>query len=167
MIKIYYTVEEIFKKEYVNHSKEFREGFSHALRLFRIGFEKRTDFNKSVKIHEQEIEIKELRKVIRQLDEKIIKMAETIEKTSLISGLPLNVFHEFFVDSGVGSFKIVTNMDRDTINACLINFAARTQFKQVDEAKSKLIQYINSKSVMGFKAYKDKSIAIKEGVKVE
>ena len=75
--------------------------------------------------------------------------------SALASGTPLDTFREVEVETKVGVFSVVINMDKSTLLACLTNFKARYDFTRVDECKSKLLQYINNKSSYGFRAYKD------------
>lgn len=165
-LRVYYTIEEIFKTEIKSKSKEFKEGFKSCLDLLKIGCEKRTDYNKLIRIHELEIENHKLKKIISVKHNKLADLERDLGSTSLITGIATELYREFLVDTPVGNFTIVVNMDTDTMNLCLINFNQKHSFKAIDEGKSKLLGYINNKASHGFKGYKSKYEAIKEGVKM-
>lgn len=164
-LKVFYHVESTFK-EYEDHSREFKDGFLTCLRLFDIGFRKRIDYNLRYRNHELEEENKKLKKILQTKYSKIKDFERDLGISSLISGHPMELFREVLIETAIGNFTIVVNLDENTINACVTNFALRNTYKTPDECKSKLLQYINNKKEHGFKAYKDKLIAIKEGVKM-
>jgi hypothetical protein len=167
ILKVYYTVEELFNTKFANHSPQFKKGFEKCLLLFHIGLKRRTDYNLAIKNVELEKEVKELKKVVKRKYEKLRDMEHDMQNISMISGIPTEDFRIVLIETDLGNFSIVVNMDQNTLNACLVNFALRYTFKTVDEGKSKLLKYINNKNDYGFRAFKDENVAIKEGVKLQ
>lgn len=157
MLKIYETVARVLKTEYPNPTKEFKEGAEVTLKLFEIGIRKSNQFNAALQVKELEIENKKQKATITQLQKEIANKQEQLFEMTLISGLPLQKFitYSIPVEGHSQMIEIVTNMDNETMQACLYNFSARHSYKRPDEAKSKLLTYINSKKHAGFYAYKD------------
>ena len=127
------------------------------MQLFEIGIRKSNQFNAALKVRELEIENKKQRATISHLQNEITNKQDKLLELTLISGLPLNKFITYTIPVSGHSqtIEIVTNMDIETMQACLFNFEARHSYKRPDEAKSKLLTYINSKKHSGFYAYKD------------
>lgn len=157
MLKIYETVAGVLNKEYSNTTEEFKKGTELTLKLFEIGIRRSNRFNAALKVRELEIENKKQKATIEQLHKEIANKQEKLFEMTLISGLPLQKFVTYTipVKGHHQMIEIVTNMDNETMQACLYNFSSRHSYKRPDEAKSKLLTYINSKKHMGFYAYKD------------
>lgn len=166
MLKIYETVARLLYKQFPNPSEEFRNGAEFVLKMFEIGIRTSTRFNSALRVKELEIEVDKQKATIEQLRREIANKQDRLLELSLISGVPLTKFITYTIPvKGHKPFDIVTNMDEETIQACLFNFNARHTYKRPDEAKFKLIAYINSKKHYGFHAYKDWKTFRKEHLK--
>jgi hypothetical protein len=167
MIDIFNTVESIYKRNYIEKEDKFKEGFEECLALFETGIFKSVRYNLTIRNHQLEHENKDKDKRIRNLNTEIKRIQEKLNKKVLVDAKPLALYSEFAVTCPFGELKIVTNMEKSTFEFCLMNFALRYKYTTVDECKSKILQYINSYSSRGFRAFKSKETAIKEGVKLE
>jgi hypothetical protein len=155
MLSIYERVRAVLLKNYNEESEEFKKGVQLAMSLIEIGIKKSFHYNQALRVKELEEITKKQKAGIRSLNKEIANLRSRLNDTSLVSGVPTEEFGEINIGTSVGEFSVVTNMTDETMMACLINFEARNTFNRVDEAKSKLLTYINSKNYAGFYAYKD------------
>lgn len=156
MLKIYETVRSVMVRHYRKESIEFKRGASVAMKLFETGIKKSETFNQAIKIKELEKEIQLLKIAVREKTYLIEELREKLINTSLISGVPAKKFQEYIIPiTDLGTFNIVTNIDSPTLTFCIYEFVQKHQFKRIDEAKSKLLVFINNKNHLGFYAYKD------------
>ena len=166
MIDIFNTVESLYKRNYREENEEFKRGFERALALLEVGIYKSTRYNIGVENKTLKEDLKERDKTIRFLNKKLEVVQNKLSKKILVSGTPLDYFKEYEVESSVGKITLLTNMDKETFEFCCINFSTRYKYKVLDECKSKLLQYINSYKSKGFRAFKNRDVAIKEGAKI-
>ena len=157
MLKIYETVVGVLKKEYSKESEAFKKGAETTLKLFEIGIRTSNHFNKAIQLRELEIENRKQKSTIEHLQREVSNKKEKLFEMTLISGVPLDrpITYTIPVGGHSQTIEIITNMDSETMQACLFNFNARHTYKRPDEAKSKLLTYINNKKHYGFYAYKD------------
>lgn len=166
MIDIFNTVESLYKRNYREESEEFKKGFEICLALFETGIYQSTRYNLSLENNTLKLEVKEKDKVIRFLNKKINKNQDKLKEKVLVDAQPTEVFRHFSLGTIYGDISIVVNMERSTFEFCMINFSRRYSYKSLDECKTKVLQYINSFKARGFAAYKNKEVAIKEGVRL-
>jgi hypothetical protein len=168
MLKIYYTIASIYKRYYSTRSKDFKAGFEECLRLVDIGMCKHPQYNAFVLVHELEKEKEEQLKIIREHQRTIRKLTNKVREKSLFAQTPAQRFTEHEVAlADQTSFTIIHNLENESFKNMCVNFAFRYKWQDATEAKAMMIQFINSKSSQGFKAYKDEKTAIKEGVKIK
>ena len=167
MLLIYYTLESIFKRNYKNKNEEFKKGFLECLHYLDIAMKKNPQFNAHIRVQELEKEKLEIQKIIKEKDLTINKLNKRIQERSLSSNPPTKWFRTYTVrisEPVVTTFDIVTNMQYETFLNMSTNFGARFSWTTEDECKAQMLQYINSKSAQGFKAYKDEKTALKDNV---
>lgn len=168
MLKIYYTICSHFKRYYQDRSEQFKAGFEECLRLVDIGMCKHPQYNAFVLVHELEKEKEEQLKIIREHQRTIRKLTNRIREKSLFAQTPAQRFTEHKVElADLSSFTIIHNLENESFKNMCTNFTFRYKWSSATEAKAMMVQYINSKSSQGFKAYKDEKTAIKEGVRVK
>lgn len=157
MIKVIRVITQVFRKHYLEHSPEFQEGFKTAIRLITIGFENSTQYNWHFEADKLIKENKELKKIIQSQKQQLEVKIKALDEVSLFSSSPSKTYKEYLVDcEEKGSFTVITNMDSELFSVLLYNFGIRYSYKKSDEAKSKLLSYINSKNNVGYYAFKDK-----------
>lgn len=163
MLSIYETVSRTLEK-YKNENEDFHKGVKTVMGLFEIGIRKSTQFNLALKVRELEKQLNKQKTVIENQRKEINLKANKIFELSLISGQPTKEFRTFEIPIGETKeiIEIVTNMDVEMMQTCLYNFHKRHKFKRYDEAKSKLLMFINSKNHLGFFAYKSEKVFKKE-----
>lgn len=167
MLKLLLTLESCFKRYYRNKSPEFQKGFQECFRLVEVGIEKHPQYNAFILVEQLEKEKLELQSQIRHRDKEIKKLSSKVKEKSLFSQTPTTWFREYEVRlSTEEKFTIIVNMQYETFLNMSTNFAARFSYTTSEEAKAMMLQYINSKSAQGFKAYKDEKTAIKDNVKI-
>lgn len=170
MLIILYTIKSLFRRFYAQESEEFRNGFERCLYLFELGMSKHPQFNAFVECINKDKEIKELTKQIKEREYKIKNLSIKADAKSINSKGPLDHFREYSISTdGNPEFTIIANLNPETFNNMIFNFACRYTWSDVIECKAKLLQCINSKSTNGYKAYKDEKTAIKEnkGIKIK
>lgn len=165
MINIYGRVSQAFDL-ITNKTEEYKKGFQDCLLLFKYGISTHVQFSNLVKIHELEKINHTQRKEIKKLHAELTAIREKSDLKLLLSVQPLEVYHRYLVNSKVGSFEVVVNMDNNSFNICLTSFSITHSYENIEQAKSKLLQFINLKNGQGYKAYKNAKEAIKEGVRV-
>lgn len=159
MFKVLKVVNGIFKRNYLHKSPEFQEGFKTALRLLEIGLENSTQHNWYLRSKEMHEELSHVKKANRQLQYRLDEKVKALDEITLFNVKPASQFYNYLVDCGdVGTFEILCNLDKDTFNLCLSNFVVRYTFKKTDEAKSKLLSYINYRNNLGFYAFKNSKV---------
>lgn len=169
MLFIYYTIESCFKRYYHRkRSKEFQKGFLECLHLLEIGIEKNEQFNFVLLYTELEEECKKLQKENKERLIEIDRLNNKLFEKSIIAKPPLRYFKEYKVKlSQTEEFSIVSNTHRETFEDMCINFSMRYDWNDVDECKGKMLQFINDKKHLGFKAYKDIKHALKDKVEIK
>lgn len=75
---------------------------------------------------------------------------------------PTKELRQYQIQTVHGNFSIWTNQDKNTLEACLINWEARHELKDLKQMKQSLIDYINSKRWAGFVAFANKKQAENE-----
>ncbi len=163
MIEIFNKVEAILKEHYKDCSEEFGKGASVTLGLFETGIMKNPQYNLALHNKTLKDELKEKDKTIRNLNHKLQLIAKQAKDELLVDVTPHDKFCEYKVETPLGQFSMVTNMLTDTFRLCATVFAYKYEYHSADECKSKILQYINSFSAKGFRAYKSRDIARKEG----
>lgn len=167
MLNIYYTLWSVFRK-LKDKSKHYKKGFRDCLELYSIGLEKLVQYNYAVECEKLEKDKDELNRIIRAKNREIHSLEHKIKEKSLYAATPTMQHKEFIVCTREGEeFTILVNMSNETFYTMCINFAARFQYNDVEEAKAMMLQYINSKSAQGFMGYKDEKTALKDGVKIK
>lgn len=173
MLKIYEILVRILKKEYSGASPSFKAGFKKCLTLLLIGIKKNPSYNQSLRVRELERELKDSKKKIRDQNTRIAILIKKLGAKTLIDSSPDTVFyfHRIYLHKKDGenspSFGIVVNMNIDSLGICLFNFKSMNVYESEDDAKAKLLHFINTKNYLGYKAYKSIDQAIKEGVNKE
>lgn len=167
MLKIFETVEKLAKNHLVGKSEEFIRGFYNCLDFFLIGIKSNESFNRELKIRELEKEIKDQLERIRLLEKRDRKSQEVLNSKSIIDKSPSFTFYTYPVQTRFGLFRIVTNLNKDFFYACLLNFSLKNHYESPEEAKTKLLCFINSKNFIGFSAYKDFKTFLKERDRVK
>lgn len=163
MLIILYTIKSLYRRFYSKESEEFKNGFERCLYLFELGMNKHPQFNSFIEGIQKDKEIKELNKQIRDKDYKIRNLEIRADAKSINTKGPLDHFREYDVVTGDASvFSIISNLSFETFSQVITNFSFRYGWTDITEAKAKLLQFINSKSSNGYKAYKDEKTARKE-----
>lgn len=153
MIKIFETVNKL-KVKIEDKGGLYLEGFQTCLNYFELGIKKSTQFNLNLKIRDLEKENQDLKESLRAYKEKRRNIEHFIDNNPFSLNVT-DIYKPFIIQTVYGNFEIVTNMNTDTMYKCLINFGLRYGYSTSEEAKSKLLQYINSKNFAGFEAFKD------------
>lgn len=170
MLEIYYWLESLYKRYYSRRSEDFKVGYLECFKLFHIAMCKHPQYNAFLRVGELEKEKQELQKTIREKDRSLRKQNKKLEEKSITSPVPSPTFTEYHVSpssSPFDEFTVIANLDVPSFKNMCLNFALRFKWKDSQEAKAMMLQYINSKSAKGFKAYKDEQSATKEGVRIK
>lgn len=167
MLFIYLTIESSFKRFYQTRSFQFKAGFEECLRLLDIGMTKHPQYNAFVLLDQLEREKIELQKIIKKQEKEIRHLSTKAKEKSIFTSNATQFFVEYPVHCDFGDFTIITNMGKGTFSNMCMNFGFRYVYKDLDEAKAMMLGWINSKSLQGFKAFKDEKTALKEGVKIK
>lgn len=158
MFKVIKVVSDVFRKHYLKSSPDFQEGFKTAIRLFVIGYENSTQYNWHFEAYKLKKENEELKGIIKVQKEQLKSKSKILNEVTLFNASPAKEYKEYIVDYGSrGSFNIITNMTREDFDFCLYNFNIKKSFNRIDEAKSKLLLYINSQNSLGYRAFKNKN----------
>ena len=127
-----------------------------------------TDGKNEEEALDNEKEVLELQKESKNKSREIFRLKKVIGEKSIVSQGPTQYFKEHKVIIKDGHFfTIITNMKEETFKNMCSNFSGRYDWKDAEEAKSKMLQYINDKHSLGFKAYKDEKTALKDNVKIK
>lgn len=172
MLLIYYTLESAFKREYTKRSKDFQKGYLECLRLLEIGMNKNPSFNAHVENDQLKKDIQLLRKSEKEKDWLFRDLQKKLQDKSLVAKPPVRNFRVYEVElvNPLGNndyFTIVANLQEETFKNMVANFSGRFTWTDTQDAKAKMLTYINSKTAQGFKAYKDEKTAIKDEVKIK
>lgn len=164
MLKIYETVVRVLQDKYSNQSQDFKKGAKTAMNLIEVGIRKSNQFNLALQVKDLLEERRKLKTTIDNLRKEISIKEDKLFESSLVSSTPLRDFKEYEIPVKGHKQKIyiVTNMDYGTLSFCLLNFSQRHSYNRPDEAKSKLLTFINSKKHLGFIAFKDNKTYKKE-----
>lgn len=166
MIDIYGKVVGVYDS-LENKPDNYMKGFRDCLYVLKYAIKTHTQYKTDTKIHELEKLKKENAKEIKKLLLELNAIREKSNLKLLLTVQPLDIYHSFLVKSKVGSFEVVVNMDKGSFDVCLTSFSITHDYINIEQAKSKLIQFINLKNGQGYKAYKNVKEAIKEGVIVK
>lgn len=156
MFKIYSTVKRVLERHYSKETDDFKRGYKTAVKMLFMGIKKSFHFNYALLAREQEEQIKELEKTIANQRKEITKLHEKNANNALVYINPSKEYNSYIVTTDEGEFEVVVNMDKSSFEFCLLNFSYRYSFKKNIECKSKLLTFINNKSALGFRAFKDK-----------
>lgn len=167
MLSIYETIYRTIEKNFKNKPPEFKEGAETVLTLFEIAIKKANWFNNAITVRELRKQNLKQKSTIDQLQKEIANKADKIFELSLVSGQPSEHFQLYDIPVLDTTFEIVTNMDLETFKVCLFNFEQKHSFKRADEAKSKLLTFINSKRHIGYYAYKSLKVYKKDHPKTK
>lgn len=168
MLKIYYTLNSIFRRYYFNKPELFKDGFRKCLELLDEGLTKHPQFNAHIECDRLGKEVSSLQKQLRQKEIEIEKLKRKVNEKTIYAQAPTQWYKLFQVElEGLSrGFYVITNMHTETFKNMCINFAGRYSWTDEIECKAMMLQYINSKSSLGFKAYKDEKTALKDNVKI-
>ncbi len=159
------VIERINQKHHQGKSDEFLKGYFECAEIVRLSLTKNTQYNleyQNKKLSKELEHFKDLyRKACLVIDnhrEDLLTLKARLDKMEMvkisIDIKPTNQLKEYSIVAPTGErFNIVTNIEENVLFSISKDFALKYSFKDTNDCKIKLVNYINSKNDAGIYAF--------------